>query len=72
MRYRKLKRELLESIFMRQNALKTATKSLGKLKWPCRRMSDDAKDLMEGFGYCCKAYDEFNDKSLSQISWHVE
>ena len=71
-RYRKLRRELLESILARKNALKEATKVLSNKKWPCKRIADDAAELLEGFKYCCTAYDEFNDDSLSQIDWHVD
>ena len=71
-KYRKLRRELLESILERKNALKAATKSLSTQKWPCKRIEEDAAKLLEGFKYCCTAYDEFNDDSLSQIDWHPE
>lgn len=71
-RYRKLHRELLESILERKKALKTATDVLMGMKWPCKRMSEDAADLLNGFRYCCSAYEQFNDDSLSQINWHVD
>ena len=71
-KYRKLRRELLESIFERKNALKTATNVLASKKWPCKRIADDAEDLLEGFKFCCTAYDKFNDDTLSQIDWRVE
>lgn len=71
-RYRKLRRELLESILERKNALKTATTVLSNKKWPCKRIEDDAAELLDGFKYCCTAYDQFNDDSLSQIDWHVD
>jgi len=71
MRYKKLKRELLESIVVRKDALRTAMKTLKSYQWPCRRLQNDADALYEGFKYCADAYDEFNDDSLSQVDWHV-
>lgn len=71
-RYKKLKRELLESILERKNALRMATKALETIKWPCKRLEEDANHLCEGFRYCCTAYDQLNEDALSQISWRPE
>lgn len=71
-RYRKLKRMLLECIAMRKAALKSAVTALKGVQWKCARLERDADWLLSGFKYCIEAYERFNDSSLSQVDWRVE
>lgn len=71
-RYRKLKRMLLECIAMRKAALKSAVTALKGAQWKCVRLEQDADWLLSGFKYCIEAYEQFNDSSLSQVNWRVE
>jgi len=71
-RYRKLKRALVESISMRKAALKSAVTSLKTMKWACARFERDAERLLAGFKYCADEYERFNDSSLSNVGWKEE
>ena len=59
-------REILKCYYERNCALRKGRDVLAATKWPTDRMRSDAKELLEGFRFYVRAYNENNKEKLEE------